>query len=434
MANPLIDTLIHLRGNPRAGTYTEPLWGLSMNLCLPYASVYMLALGVHDLQIGLISTIGMVAQVVMGLLGGVITDKLGRRLTTAVFDFLTWSVPCLIWFGVSFLNPKLALWGFILASVVNSVLQVTQNSWDCLLVEDAEREQIPHIYSLIMAAGHLSALFAPIAAVLVAHYSLVPAVRILYLNAFVVMTIKLVWLYAWSHETDVGRVRMAASRGVPLRRLLAGYGGVLRIIAGSPGTIFALVIAALVGAINAVNGTFWQIIVNQKLLVPDANLPFFPMIRSLLAIVFFFTVIHRVRGSSHFRWPLLAGFGAYFVGQLLVSQLPVPAGGRAGWATYALLGVCLLFDSFGVGMLAMLAESIVALHVDQAERSRVMAVQRTAVMLAVAPFGWISGALSKADRSWPFLLTTALTVVGLVVTLLYYRGGRHAPAGAAPVA
>ena len=64
----------------------------------------------------------------------------------------------------------------------------------------------------------------------------------------------------------------------------------------------------------------------------------------------------------------------------------------------------------------MLSESLVALHVDPAERSRVMALQRTFVMLAAAPFGWISGWLSGIDRTYPFLLTAALLVVGLVLT------------------
>ena len=41
--NQLLRTLAELRGNPRACVYTEPMWGLSMNLCLPYATVYMLA-------------------------------------------------------------------------------------------------------------------------------------------------------------------------------------------------------------------------------------------------------------------------------------------------------------------------------------------------------------------------------------------------------
>ncbi len=93
----LWSTAVHLRGNPRAAVWTEPMWGLSMALVLPYASVYMLALGLRDQQIGLLATIGILSQTVFGLLGGVITDRLGRRTTTAVFDLVAWSVPCLIW-------------------------------------------------------------------------------------------------------------------------------------------------------------------------------------------------------------------------------------------------------------------------------------------------------------------------------------------------
>ncbi|MDR0708925.1 MAG: MFS transporter, partial [Spirochaetaceae bacterium] len=91
----MITTLVELRGNPRACVYTEPLWGLSMNLCLPYASVYMLALGLKDADVGFIASAGMLTQVIFGFLGGVITDKLGRRKTTAIFDFIAWSIPCL---------------------------------------------------------------------------------------------------------------------------------------------------------------------------------------------------------------------------------------------------------------------------------------------------------------------------------------------------
>ena len=72
--NPLIHTLVTLRGNGRACVYTEPMWGLSMALVLPYASVYMLALGLGDQQIGLLASISMLAQMVCGLVSGAITD------------------------------------------------------------------------------------------------------------------------------------------------------------------------------------------------------------------------------------------------------------------------------------------------------------------------------------------------------------------------
>ncbi len=409
----MLTSLLGLRGNGRACVYTEPMWGLSMMLVLPYASVFMLALGVHDQQIGLLATISVLSQVVFGLLSGVITDKLGRRATTAIFDIIAWSIPCLIWaFAQNF-------WWFLVASVINGAWQVTQNSWDCLLVEDVDRGEITHVYSLIKVAAEFSALFAPIAAVLVAEFGLEPAVRILYLNAFVIMSAKIYILWRWSTETEVGRQRQQQTRGVSIWRLLAEYRGVLGLILKSKGTIFSLAISALVGAVALVNGTFWQVVINQHLLVPDPLLPFFPMIRSVLSVVFFFTVIPWLTHQKHLRLPTLLGFLVYLAGQVLLVVIPAPDG-AANWSTYAMLGVCLLLDAFGASILFMLAESLVALHVDRDERSRVMAIQRTCVMLVTAPFGWISGWLSGMDRTWPFILTSLLLVVGVVVTSRFW--------------
>lgn len=421
----LIRTLVDLRGNARACVYTEPMWGLSMNLCLPYASVYMLALGIKDANIGLLTTVGMLSQVCFGLLGGVITDKLGRRKTTAIFDFLAWCVPCVIWmFARNF-------WFFLGAQLVNGMWKVTQNSWDCLLVEDVEKGKITKVYSLVIIAGQLSALFAPIASFLVARYSLVPAVRILYLNAFVVMTAKLIILYATSHETETGVVRMRETKGKSVPSLMAGYGGVIRIILKSKGSIFSLVIAALVGAVGMVNTTFWQVLANKRLLVPDAVLPFFPMFRSMIAMFFLFTVIPRVTATIRLQKPLLLGFAAYFIGQLILTLIPAPERTLAA-SGYALIALSLLFDGFGAGILAMLAESLVALYVDKDERARVMAVQHTIIMLATAPFGWISGLLSSVSRTLPFTLTAVLLLLGILVTLRFYRdvGERQDGAGA----
>ncbi|WP_289479122.1 MFS transporter, partial [Klebsiella pneumoniae] len=89
-------SLFALRGNQRACVYTEPLWGIPYNLYSPYASLFMVALGVSDQQIGFLLSIGAIFQVIAALLGGVLCDKLGRRKTTAIFDILSWSVPCLI--------------------------------------------------------------------------------------------------------------------------------------------------------------------------------------------------------------------------------------------------------------------------------------------------------------------------------------------------
>ena len=81
----LITSLRSLRGNPRGCVYTEPLWGIPFHLYAPYVSVYMVALGLADRQISLILSISWGFQIVLALLGGAVTDKLGRRRTTLIF-------------------------------------------------------------------------------------------------------------------------------------------------------------------------------------------------------------------------------------------------------------------------------------------------------------------------------------------------------------
>jgi MFS family permease len=384
------------------------MWGLSMNLCLPYASVFMIALGLKDAEVGFIASVYMFSQVIFAFLSGAITDKLGRRLTTAVFDFISWSIPCVIWlFAENF-------WFFLVAALFNGTMKVTTNSWDCLMVEDAEKSQITRIYSLVVICGQLSALFAPISSILVSRFTLIPAIRILYLNAFVIMTAKIVVLYLCSRETKTGMVRLRETKGKSLFSLLSGYGGVLRIIGQSKGTIFSLIITALVGAVGMVNTTFWQVIVSKKILVPDPLLPLFPMFRSILAMTFLFTIVPRLTRLT-LRTPLLAGFASYLIGQTLLILTPV-----AGPVKYLLLCVSLVFDGFGSGTLIMLAESLVALHVNPQERARVMAIQHMIIMFATAPFGWIGGLLSEISRDLPFVLDICLLFTGLVVTLVYY--------------
>ncbi len=222
-------------------------------------------------------------------------------------------------------------WAFLLASVVNAAFQLATNAWDCLLIEDLDRSLITRVYSLIKVAGEFSALFAPIAAVLVARFGLVPAVRILYVNAFVIMTAKIVILNKATTETRTGRLRREETRGVSVWALLAGYREVLGLFMRSKGTVLSLVIAAIVGAVTLVNNTFWQVVVNQRLGVPDPLLPFVPMVRSILAVTFFFTVIPWLTHAVDLKRPTLWGFLSYLGGQALL--VLVPAGDTASLTT-----------------------------------------------------------------------------------------------------
>ena len=409
MKHSLFSTLSELKGNPRACVFTEPLWGLSMNLCMPYISVYMLALGLSDTQVGLLVTINVLMQMVFSFFSGPVTDKMGRRRSTAVFDFIAWSIPSLIWLRAE------GFWFFLVAAVLNGANGVTTNSWHCLLVEDAEKKQITKIYSIITACGQLSAVFAPISSVLISKLTLVPAIRILYINGFILMTAKIIILYLASKETGTGKMRLIETKGKDIFHLAGGYGDIIKLILKSRGTVFAIVIAGLGWIVFTVNTAFWQIIANKKLLVPEAVLPLFNVFRSGLAIFFLFFVIPRFL-KGVLKIPLVLAFTSYFIGQFLLILIPAE-----GIIKYPLICVSLAFDGFGLGVLTMLCESLIAIHVNPNERARIMGLRYMFMMIVTSPFGWIGGMLSDISRNLPFVLNLFILAIGLVITLIYYR-------------
>jgi MFS family permease len=409
MKHKLLRTLFELRGNPRACVYTEPMWGLSMNLCLPYASVYMLTFGMSDVQVGIVTSIYMFSQMICAFLSGAIVDKLGRRKSTMIFDFLAWSLPCLIW------ASSQGFWFFVVAALLNGTMKITTVSWDCLLVEDAPKDKITQIYSWVMISGNLSALFAPISSVLVARLTLTPAIRILYINAFIIMTAKLIILYKLSTETEVGKQRREATRNKSWSEMLSGYKGALQKIIGSRGTIFAIVISILVEIVGMLGMTFWQIIASRRIGIPDTLLPIFPMAKSVLSIILFFTILTHIK-QNKLKWPLFGGFLSSIISCILLISIS-----DTGVWGYVILSVSLIFEALGVAVLSTLRESLVAIHVDHTERSGIMALLQTTVMLVSVPFGYIGGLLSDISRILPFVLSIVLLLLGMLATALFYR-------------
>lgn len=405
----LLRTLIELRGNSRACVYTEPMWGLSMNLCLPYATVYMLALGLNDVQVGIVASIYMFSQMIFAFLSGAITDKLGRRLSTAIFDFLAWSVPCLIWaFSHGF-------WFFVVAAMLNGMMKIPQVSWNCLLIEDAPKDRITHIYSWVLIAGNLSALFAPISSIMVAKLTLVPAIRILYINAFIIMTLKAIILYKFSTETAIGKTRREISRNISWVEMLSGYKSAINKIINSRGAIFAIIICVLVEIVTMIGTTFWQIVASRRIGIPDSLLPVFPMARSMLTIILFFTVISRIK-QTKLKWPLYGGFLSSIAGYILLISIT-----NTGVWGYIILSVSLIFEALGGAVLSTLRESLVAIYADPEERSGIMALLQTVVMLMSVPFGYIGGLLSDISRILPFVMSIVLLLLGIIATTVFYH-------------
>lgn len=406
MKHQLIRTLLGLKGNPRGCVFAEPLWGIPFNLYAPYASVFMLALGLADRQIGLILSVSWALQVVFSLLSGAITDKLGRRWTTLVFDILAWSLSALI----SALAQN--YWWFLVAGLVNSGWRITQNSWSCLLVEDAQDEELVGIYTWIYISNIVVGFIAPLAGLLIGIFTLVPTVRGLYLFASAMFTLKALVTFWLTRETGRGRERMRETRGQGLHEILGGYGAVLKGIVRSRSTLYAVAIMIIMSITSMVSGSFWSILATQKLGIPARSISLFPFVKSGVTILLFFTITSFL-GKLRFRLPMAFGFLLFALSQLLYFLAPE--------RHFAMLVAGAVLEACGFATANPLVDRLVVLSVDPKERARILSLLYVGVILVSSPFGWIAGELSQADNSLPFALNMVLYLLGAVLALVAGR-------------
>ena len=145
------------------------------------------------LIIGLIVSISWGFQVVLALLSGVITDKLGRRLTTLIFDIVSWTIPSLI----SALAQN--FWYFLIAGIINSVWRITHNSWSACWWR-----MLNPINSWTSSPGSIS---QTCWSVLLRRwpgfngaFSFVPTMRGLYIFAAVIFTVKAIVTYQLTRD------------------------------------------------------------------------------------------------------------------------------------------------------------------------------------------------------------------------------------------
>ncbi|MCL1883673.1 MAG: MFS transporter [Defluviitaleaceae bacterium] len=394
--------LLSLKGNARICLFTEPLWGVPFNLFAPFVTLYMYHLGVLDIEIGIILAVSRIVQMGTALLAGVITDKFGRRLTTFVADCIAWSIPALIWaFSQNF-------WWFLVAAVINGSLQITMVSWECLWVDDTEEKHVSPIFNWIYISGLLAVFFAPIAGYFVYIHGVVPVVRIIYILTFLSMTVKFVILYFLSTETERGKERMAATKGVPITQLLAGYKNIFVQIIRSGSMVQALALQALLSVVILITGTFFALYATQNLLMPDAFLAGFPILRAGVMLAFLL-VIQDLLNKFNPKKVMLFGLVLYVASMAWLLTAPV--------SNWAWLGVYVFIEACATALLLPRIDSIAAKAIDPEERARIRSLFNMVIMAISAPLAFLAGLLSDMDRQFPFILNIFLFAIMAVVVL-----------------
>lgn len=386
----------------------EPMWGIPFNLFTPYFSLYMNDLGCSPQQIGLINTVGMAFQVVCSVLAAPITDRLGRKRTSLIFDLISWSVGVLLWmFAGNF-------YWFLAAAVVQSVGKIVGISWTCLIVEDTDKRLLVNLFSWLTVAGLLAGVFSPVAAVFVHGYGVVSTMRVLFGLAFVLMTAMFLIRNRFSHETSVGLTRMEQSRTEPflsVKTLIQMF----RQVWHRKKTVFFFLLSTIYNAALVVKGPFFALLLTKSLGFSDDTAGIFAAVSSAVMLVIYLfaqPVLRRFLPKA----PLTVGLALCTAGSLalLVNFTSL-------WANMAVVVASVVLTSAGTAVAQPFIDGLSHGSMDNDKRSEMTSVLQMSIMLTSAPFGIIGGWLYTLNASLPFLAASVLFIVCAVLMVFFFK-------------
>ena len=369
-------TIKRIKGNAKTCIIVEPLWAIPYNLFITYASVYMVALGCTERQVGLIASIALVFQMFFSLIGGYVTDKLGRRRTSLIFDLISWSIPTLIW--------ALAqnFYYFLIAAIINSMVRIVHTSWSCLFIEDTSPDDRVHIFTWLQVASILSGFVAPLAGLFVNKYELVPTVRVLYFIAFISMTCMFILRHVFVVETSQGLIRMEETKDESFFDSMKDYKTAAKQLIESPYMLIAFMLTVATNIHNIIRSNFLAIALTQKLGLSQGSIAIFPAIQSGIMLLIFLFVMPTV-GRLHFKKPLLSSFISLLLSNLLLVLSPEQS--------YIVVGLSTVLMAYGTAVSYPFIESILANSINDEERAKTMSILYVILYAITAPFGYIGG-------------------------------------------
>lgn len=398
----LVQTFRELKGNPKWSICTEPLWFIPYSLFVPFQTLYMRKLGLSSVEIGTTVTVGFILQMFCALIGGVITDKMGRRKATVIFDTLGWTVPCFIWaFSQNF-------WWFLAVAAVNAAFQITNTSWNCLFIEDCPPKHITNAFTLIQMCGMLSVFFSPLAVFLVGKYDVVPVMRWLYFIAAISMLAKFLLLYHFGGETKVGKKRMEETKNLSYFSMMKGYGTVFLTMIKSGKMRLVVYLMALTNIIQIATTNFFSLYVTEKLHLSDELVAVFPVIRTLVMIAFVIG-LQNLFQKLRMKVSFLVGFLMYIASHLLLLLTPEKN-------LLLVMGYTIL-EAAAYAVIIPRKDALMAHYVDQKERSRIYALYNVLMIGISVPFGSLIGWMFEVSPGLPFLFNIMLFGLCILLTM-----------------
>ncbi|MEM7031014.1 MAG: MFS transporter [Chloroflexota bacterium] len=397
-----------LQGNARIIVLTEAISAIPFQWQRLYMPLYMLALGVGEIEVGLLASALFAMRFVGTLFGGYAADRFGRKRVLVVFDIVSWSIPMLL-FAIA-QNPLY----FLIGQLLNGFVYIVLPSFDCLFVEDVPEKNRTGVFGSLALFTAAASLLAPVGGFLIEQWGIVTGGRIImwvtFASTFSVAIIRQITL----RETSMGNVRMAEVQAKPPLVLVAEYAQTIRHTVQNNAIRNVLSIRILQDFSLIVWTTYAAIYMTdqQGLALSEGIIAYLPFIGAIVVILILTLAAKRMQ-SDHTFVNLSWGQGIWLVGAISFVLSPMN--------TIWFVIIWAIGDAICQAIFQPALQSHWANIVDDKERAQVFSASSALIMLCIIPAGPLAGALYQLWPQSPFILAIGLQVIVFVLIVL----GKH---------
>jgi DHA1 family tetracycline resistance protein-like MFS transporter len=395
-----------IQGNARGCLIYEPMFILPYSMLSTYATVYMFQLGVSERQIGFITSVGLIMQIFTSFISGYLTDRMGRRRALLYFDLISWSAAALIW------AVSQNFWYFLIAAVFNSFLRVPNTAWYCLLVEDTAQNDRSNVFRILQLIGVIGGLFAPLGGLLVNHFTLIPAMRIMYGIFFVSLTVMFLARNFATYETEIGVRKRKESATFNLKDNFQAYINTVKTILSNRALMIVFGVYICFNFQVTLQNTYLSIYLVEALKISDAHISIFPAVSSLAMLALMFLVVPRLQENKAQVY-MIWGFSLAIVSKIiLIAATP---------GQFILVIFSTMLAAAGSIISSPYLEAIVANSIDDEQRAKMFSILQVLVLLCISPSGVIGGWTYSIDPRLPFILIILSSIVSIVLMIMLRR-------------
>jgi len=399
--------LADLPRNARYCIIFEPMWAVFNGMIFFYTPLYMKNLGISEIEMGIVNTAALFSAFFFFFIAAPITNKLGRKKTTLIFDLIAWGPPMLLWaFARSF-------WYFLAAGVVNTAVRVVFVSWNCLISEDTEADKRSKVYGIINVIGVISGIFTPVTGLFIAKYGTVATMRVLFVIGFASYVSMFFLRNALVTETRAGRVLIDKHSGFSLIQGLKSYVATLSYVFKNRYNILLSLIYIITNFISSLN--FFQVIyLKEQLKFSEIFISLAPAVNTVVYILLYVLVI-PVLGRFRECKVLGVSFSICTLGALLFLFIP-----EKGFLVF-LVAICIL--SVGNMLSLTYRDTAFMNNLGEHEKADAFSGIQTLTTFICIPSGYLAGYIYEINPKYPFIAIFTLFICAVVISMLMFNKG-----------